>query len=279
MRTPAAMTLGLVLAPCGLLLCLVCTLTPGWRQKTGFLDQPVNVLVTQGLWDTCREQSSSDSQCGVRDELGYYTAEPVQAARALTITGLATSAVGLLMASLGVRCWHQKPRAWLAGASGLVLFTAGLLGLVPVAWYCHVLQNRTVLPAEASPVQLRVGYSVVLGFLGSCLLLVGGFSLALSFARVCEERAHRRKAYPSPRRSTVNTVQIQWPAALATPSILSQRSQGRLQPQGGPKPRVGFRMPRPAAYTNPEDVLKGERSSSSSAHPSSSTTLPCDSDL
>ncbi|XP_072481492.1 claudin-23 [Notamacropus eugenii] len=275
MRTPVVMTLGLVLAPCGLLLCLVCTLTPGWRQKTGFLDQPVDLLVTQGLWDTCREQSSSERQCGVGDELGYYTAEPVQVARGLTVTGLATSAVGLLMASLGVRCWHPKPRAWLAGASGLVLFVAGLLGLIPVAWYSHVLQNRTVLPAEPSPVQMRVGYSVVLGFLGSCLLIVGGFSLTLSFARVCEERAHRRKQYPQ--RSSPNTVQIRWPADYTTPSILSQSTQGRLQPQGGPKPRVGFRMPRPAAYTNPEDVLKGEEGSS--AHPSSSSTLPCDSDL
>ncbi|XP_020863975.1 claudin-23 [Phascolarctos cinereus] len=277
MRTPVVMTLGLVLVPCGLLLCLICTLTPGWRQKTGFLDQPVDVVVTQGLWDTCREQSSQVRLCGIPDQLGYYTAEPVQAARALTITGLATSAVGLLMASLGVRCWRRTPRAWLAGASGLVLFVAGLLGLIPVAWYTHVLQNRTVLPAEPSPVQLRVGYSVVLGFLGSCLLLVGGFSLALSFALVCEECARRRKAYPSPRHSSLNTVPIQWPEAPTFPSILSQRTQGRLQPQGGPKPRVGFRMPRPAAYTNPEDVLKGEESSG--PHPGSTSTLPCDSDL
>ncbi|XP_043827150.1 claudin-23 [Dromiciops gliroides] len=277
MRTPAAMTLGLVLAPCGLLLCLVCTLTPGWRQATGFLDQPVDVMLTQGLWDTCREQSSSERQCGVTDELGYYTAEPVLAARALTVTGLATTAVGLVMASLGVRCWHKTPRAGLAGASGLVLFAAGLLGLIPVSWYTHVLQNRTALPAPPSPVQLKVGYSVVLGFLGSCLLLVGGFSLALSFALVCEECARRPKAYPSPRRSSLSTVQIQWPDVSTTPTIWSQRSQGRLQPQGGPKPRVGFRMPRPVAYTNPEDVLKGELSSSQ--HPSSITTLPCDSDL
>uniref|UniRef100_A0A5F8GYX6 Claudin n=1 Tax=Monodelphis domestica TaxID=13616 RepID=A0A5F8GYX6_MONDO len=173
MRTPAAMTVGLVLAPCGLLLCLVSTLTPGWRQATGFLDRPVNFLLTQGLWDICSEQSSQDSQCGLPDELGYYEAAPVRAARALTVTGLATTAVGLLLATLGVRCWRTKPCAWLAGVSGLVLFAAGLLELIPVSWYTHVLQNRTVLPAQASPVQLRVGYSVVLGFLGSCLLLMG----------------------------------------------------------------------------------------------------------
>ncbi|XP_027709548.1 claudin-23 [Vombatus ursinus] len=277
MRTPVAMTLGLVLAPCGSLLNLICTLTPGWRQKTGFLDEPANALVSQGLWDTCRQQSSVDGQCGIPDELGYYTSAPVRAARALTVTALAASAAGLLLASLGVRCWRRTPRARLAGASGLALFAAGLLGLVPVAWYSHVVQDRAALPAEASPVQLRVGYSVVLGFLGSCLLLAGGFSLALSFAQVCEERARRSKAYPGPRRSSLNTVQVRWPEAPSLPSILSQRSQGRLQPQGGPKPRVGFRMPRPAAYANPEDVLKGEESSS--PPPGSSSTLPCDSDL
>ncbi|XP_074083461.1 claudin-23-like [Macrotis lagotis] len=276
MRTPVAMTLGMVLAPCGLLLYLVCTLTPGWRQATGFLDLPINVVVTQGLWDTCKEQSSLERECGLPDELGYYAAEPVRAARGLTISGLATTAVGLLLASLGVRCWRSKPRAWLAGASGLVLFAAGLLGLIPVAWYSHFLQNRTVLPAKPLPVQLRVGYSLVLGFLGSCLLLVGGFSLALSFAQVCQDCAWRPKADPRPRSSSLNTVYVQWPEAPTIPP-LSPRPQARLQPQAGQKSRVGFRMPRPAAYANPENVLKDEQSSD--RHPYSSSTLPCDSDL
>lgn len=102
MRTPVVMTLGMVLTPCGLLLNLVSTLAPGWRLVKGFLDQPVDVVLYQGLWDICREQSSRERECGQPDEWNYFQTQPVQVARGLMITSLATTALGLLLASLGV---------------------------------------------------------------------------------------------------------------------------------------------------------------------------------
>lgn len=291
MRTPVVMTLGMVLAPCGLLLNLTATLAPGWRLVKGFLNQPVDVELYQGLWDMCREQSSRERQCGQQDVWGYFEAEPVRVARGLMVTSLAVTALGLLLASLGVRCWQEEPRFALAGLSGAVLFAAGLLSLIPVSWYNHFLADRSVLPADASPVTVHVSYSLVLGYLGSCLLLLGGFSLALSFAPWCEERCRRRRKEPprSPRRSSVSIVHVDWPEPALPPAI-KYYSDGRHRPRphdvaNAGKPKAGFPLPRPQprAYTNQMDVLRGEeahsaRDSAGSAG-SCHASLPCDSDL
>ncbi|XP_037380575.1 claudin-23 [Talpa occidentalis] len=292
MRTPVVMTLGMVLAPCALLLNLTGTLTPGWRMVKGFRDQPVDVVLYQGLWDMCREQSSRERQCGQKDEYDYFGAQPVLVARGLTVTSLATTALGLLLATLGVRCWQDEPHFVLAGLSGFVLFVAGLLNLIPVSWYNHFLADRNVLPAAPSPVTLQVGYSLVLGYLGSCLLLLGGFSLALSLAPWCEERCHRCRKAPAStqRRSSISTVYVDWPEPALTPAI-KYYSGGQHRPRPAEhratsKIKAGFPMPRPPpkAYTNPVDVLDGEKGASSRGTSSRSTqlyhsSLPCDSDL
>ncbi|XP_032144212.1 claudin-23 [Sapajus apella] len=291
MRTPVVMTLGMVFAPCGLLLNLTGTLAPGWRLVKGFLNQPVDVVLYQGLWDMCREQSSRERECGQPDEWGYFAAEPVLVARALMVTSLATTALGLLLASLGVRCWQDEPHFALAGVSGLVLFVAGLLSLIPVSWYNHFLWDREVLPAPANPVTVQVSYSLVLGYLGSCLLLLGGFSLALSFAPWCEERCRRCRKAPSagPRRSSVSTIQVEWPEPELAPAIKYYRDGQHWPPPAQPrKPKIGFPMPRPPpkAYTNQVDVLDGEGEKAASSQGTSScstqpyhSSLPCDSDL
>ncbi|XP_022354747.1 claudin-23 [Enhydra lutris kenyoni] len=291
MRTPAVMTLGMVLAPCGLLLNLTATLAPGWRLVKGFLNQPVDVQLYQGLWDMCREQSSHERQCNQPDPWGYFDTQLVRVARALMVTSLATTALGLLLASLGVRCWQEEPRFALAGLSGAVLSAAGLLSLIPVSWYNHFLADRSVLPADASPVTLHVSYSLVLGYLGSCLLLLGGFSLALSFAPWCEERCRRRRKEPAggPRRPSVSTVHVGWPKPALPPAIKyysdGQHLPWPANPGAARRPKAGFPMPRPqpGAYTNQIDVLRGEDARSSRDSLGSTwschASLPCDSDL
>lgn len=293
MRTPVVMTLGLVLAPCGLLLNLTSTLAPGWRLVKGFPDKPRDLVLYQGLWDICREQSSQERECGQADPLRYLETKLVLAARGLMVTSLAVTALGLLLASLGVRCWEDEPRFVLSGVSGLVLFAAGLLSLIPVSWYNHFLADRTVLPfPEETPVQVEVAYCLVLGYLGSCLLLLGGFSLALSFAPWCQECCRRRrKASPrSARRPSISTVYVDWPQPALTPAI-KYYSNGQHRPRPAEvapagKPKVGFPMPRPPSksYTNSVDVLDGETVADSQGASSRSTqpyhsSLPCDSDL
>ncbi|NXT82296.1 CLD23 protein, partial [Zapornia atra] len=184
MRTPTAMIVGLVLCPCGLVLTFTGTLAPNWRQVSRVPDQPLDFILEQGIWDMCQELQSTHSRlCGQKDELGYFQQLPVRVARGLMPTSLVLSLLGLVVASLGVRCWQKEPRHWLAGVSGLVLLVSGLLSLLPASWYT---QELWALPAAPGGT-LAVGYSLVLSYLGSCLMILGGLALTLSFHRCCKE--------------------------------------------------------------------------------------------
>ncbi|XP_067153397.1 claudin-23 [Apteryx mantelli] len=221
MRTPAAMIVGLVLCPCGLLLTLTGTLAPTWRQVSRMADQPADLVLEQGIWEACSERQSSHARrCRQADELGYFEQAPVRAARGLMPAALALAALGLAAAALGVRCWRREPRHPLAGAAGLALLLSGLLSLAPVSWYTHALW---ALPAPAGGT-LAAGYGLVLSYLGSCLEILGGLALALSFHRCLQERRDRK-------------------------------------PPASPTPAAGSRTAAAAAgaYRNPADVLQDER--------------------
>ncbi|XP_064004692.1 claudin-23 [Pogoniulus pusillus] len=218
MRTPAAMIVGMVLCPCGLVLTLTGTLAPNWRQVSLIPNQPIDLIWEQGIWDMCSErQSSHDRLCGQADELGYFEKVPVRAAQGLMPASLVLTLLGLVVAALGVRCWRTEPRHILASVAGLVLLLSGLLSLIPPSWYTHELW---ALPAPADST-LIVGYSVVLSYLGSCLEILGGLALTLSFHHCCKE--HRT------------------PKLTPTP-----------MPETGPSSTIG-------AYHNPWDVLEDER--------------------
>ncbi|XP_030348111.1 claudin-23 [Strigops habroptila] len=194
MRTPTAMIVGLVLCPCGLLLTLTGTLTPNWRQVSRVPDQPIDLVMEQGIWDICTERQSSHYRlCGQADELDYFKQVPVQVARGMMPSSLVLTLVGLLVAALGVRCWRKEPRHTLAGVAGIVLLLSGLLSLVPASWYTHELW---ALPAPADST-LVVGYSLVLSYLGSCFEILGGLALALSFHHCCK-KLRAPKLPPSP---------------------------------------------------------------------------------
>ncbi|XP_032645810.1 claudin-23 [Chelonoidis abingdonii] len=245
MRTPSVMIVGLVLGPCGLLLNLVSTLTPCWRQVSSISGKPIDVVYQQGIWELCQEtQSTRQRQCGLADELGYFPTQPVQVAKGLMVSSLVVTVLGLVVAALGVRCWQEEPHYLLAGLSGLILFASGLMSLIPVSWYNHYL---SALPAPTGST-LEVGYSLVLGYLGSCLELIGGFSLALSLHQCCQECRRKKTTTKYPHHSQPG------PATVSSRDFMP-RSQ----------------KPAPKSFSNPVDVLEGERSISRS--------LPCDSDL
>ncbi|NXU04503.1 CLD23 protein, partial [Buphagus erythrorhynchus] len=184
MRTPTEMIVGLVLCPCGLLLTLTGTLAPSWRQVSLIPEQPMDVVWEQGIWDICRErQNTHDRLCGQVDVLGYFDQVPVRVAQGLMPSSLVVALVGFVVASLGVRCWQPEPRHLVAGVAGLVVLLSGLMSLVSSSWYT---QELWALPAPPGSM-LSVGYSLVLSYLGSCMEILGGLALTLSFHHCCKE--------------------------------------------------------------------------------------------
>ncbi|XP_061491452.1 claudin-23 [Rhineura floridana] len=257
MRTPTAMIVGIVLGPCGLVLNLTSTLAPGWRDVSHIPNKPYDLIQHQGIWDICDEsQSTQTTKCHIEDTLGYFSEQPVQVAKGLMPSSVVVTILGLVVSSLGVRCWQAIPHYLLGGLGGLLLFISGLLSLIAVSWYNHKLYN---LPITAGSDQV-VGYCLVLGYLGSCLEIIGGFSLTLSFSQCCKERKLKKAAmdysYPPSSSSQLGSATI----AAISPSIDSRQFQ------------MGHRTPVPKSYTNPQDVLESE-------HTSNRSQLPCDSDL
>ncbi|XP_066474527.1 claudin-23 [Tiliqua scincoides] len=257
MRTPTPMIVGIVLGPCGLVLNLTSTLAPTWRYVSNIPDKAFDMIQHQGIWDICDEsQSRGATQCGIQDNLQYFSQQPVQVAKGLMPSSLAVTVLGLVVASLGVRCWQEIPHYLLAGLSGLVLFISGLLSLIAVSWYNYELYNLPFPPGS----NVEVGYCLVLGYLGSCLEIIGGSSLMLSFAHCYKERKRKKAAsnmnysYPPSSQQGSTTV------AAISPTTDNRDFHLR------------YGTPTPRSYTNSLDVLEGE----STTHCS---RFPCDSDL
>lgn len=254
------MIVGIVLGPCGLVLNLTSTFAPNWRDVSHLPTESYALVQHQGIWDICNEdQSTSQTTCDIPDTLGYFSQRPVQVAKALMPSSLAVTALGLLVTSLGVRCWQDKPYAPVAGLGGLVLFISGLLSLIPVSWYTHELYN---LPVPERSI-LKAGYSLVLGYLGSCLEIIGGLALTFSFVLCYKEHKLKKAAsanygYPSSlRQGSLSTI------AAISPSVLSKEFH------------VHYQNSLPTSYYNNSlDGLEDKRSSRSHR-----SQLPCDSDL
>uniref|UniRef100_A0A0B8RR98 Claudin-23-like n=1 Tax=Philothamnus irregularis TaxID=1899461 RepID=A0A0B8RR98_9SAUR len=260
MRTPTPMIVGIVFGPCGLVLNLTSTLAPSWRDVTGFPDMSRDVIQHQGIWDICNEQMSDHTnECNIKDTLGYFNQQPVQVARGLMPSSLAVTVVGLVVTSLGVRCWQEMPHYLLAGLGGLVLFVSGLLSLIAVSWYNYELYD---LPSPPSTT-LRVAYCLVLGYLGSCLEIIGGISLTFSFGQCCKE-LRLKKSTRNSRNATRNQQSLSNVGAISAP--ISSTAVARQS-----------RNPMPRSYSNSLDVLEGERRTWSNSR--NESKFPCDTDV
>ncbi|MEE6523564.1 hypothetical protein FKM82_022544 [Ascaphus truei] len=292
MRTPVAMIIGLVLAPCGLVLNLTSTVAPDWRLLGALNGQARDVVHHQGIWDICQESEATHTRtCGMSNAT-YFQTNVVQVARGLMVSSLVVTALGIVVASLGVRCWQEDtPNYLVSGFGGMVLFISGLLSLIAISFYNNQMYSPEMSVAGGATIQ--VGYSLVLGYLGSCLEIIGGFSLALSFVHSCNECMRNRSKTSGPAKYySKNNPAMQGSRSKDTAHPSKVYSIGADHIQGDPNPaRVSYSVanskyqhdyrgrnanPTPRSYTNPMDVTEGE-------HPrrpgSQLSSLPCDSDL
>nr|XP_060616841.1 claudin-23 [Anolis sagrei ordinatus] len=259
MRTPTPMIVGIVLGPCGLVLNLTSTLAQTWRTVSLIPGETQDLIQHQGIWQFCNEyQSSNMNTCyDIKDTLGYFSQLPVQVAKGLMPASLVVTALGLVVSTLGVRCWQHRPHYLLGGLGGLLLFISGLLSLIAISWYNHELYN---LPSPSGST-LAVGYCLVLGYLASCMEIIGGLSLTVSFDQCCKEyklkKAAKDTSYPPSNKQGPGSV-----AAISSPSIIDGRNR-----------HISSWNTTSNYHSNFLDVLEDEVGSRSQSR------LPCDSDL
>lgn len=283
MRTPTVMIIGMVLAPCGLVLNLTSTVAPAWRTLASFTNRPSDVSLNQGLWDVCTVSSTNQGQtCGLADDT-YFNQQVVQVARGLMIASLLVNALGIALASWGVRCWEDLPNFLISGFGGLVIFISGVLSLIPISWYNYQITSMSSSTAVGQQLTY-VGYALVLGYLGSCLEIIGGFSLLLCLVPPCKKCIEDRRKptsakYYSKKQNQYKERPTSHVFSIQNPDYPSKVGYSVENDNYQHSKRGSSVVSSPRSYTNPMDVTAGEPPRSYGRPGSQLSSLPCDSDL
>lgn len=225
LRTPGIFIFGLVMAPCGWVLDLTATVAPNWRTLNNLPNTPTNEFLQQGIWDICRATTTSTtSECGQEDAT-YFGNQIIEVAQGLMVASLIVTLIGLAVAIPGVRCWRDRPNWVVAGLGGLLIFLSGVMTIIPIAWYTHIL---TEITSVSSLQDVRVGYCIVLGYIGGIFEVLGGFVMFIGICRCCggKNRGERpvdevfgRSSQPKPA-----------PRRLDVPSLSRARSSASSVP-------------------------------------------------
>ncbi|KAM4625034.1 claudin-23 [Polymixia lowei] len=214
MHTPASMVMGIVFAPLGLVLLFTAAITPQWREGQarlgmagpGFLPrsgakgqgagvragsvEALLLLRSDGLWESCLQVAHSElKQCW--PVAGTYQRDVrVRLAQGLVVSSLFLCGTGIILASIGVRCWTDMPLRGVAATGGLLMVLSGLLSLTALGVYTFNLGRLGMEdPGQGSSnprfphLNLRPAGSLYFGWLGSCIQVLGGSALLFSFKR------------------------------------------------------------------------------------------------
>ncbi|XP_023121707.2 claudin 23a [Amphiprion ocellaris] len=182
LRTPGIFIFGLVMAPCGWVLDLTATVAPNWRTLNSLPDSAPNEFLQQGIWDICRATTTSTTvECGVQDTT-YFGNQIIEVARGLMVASLIVTLIGLAVAIPGIRCWRDQPNWTVAGLGGLLIFLSGVMTIIPIAWYTHIL---TEITSDFNLTDVEVGYCIVLGYIGGIFEVLGGFVMFIGICRCC----------------------------------------------------------------------------------------------
>lgn len=170
-----ALCLGII----GLIGTVAVTGLPMWK-VTAFIGENIIVMETrwEGLWMSCFRQANIHMQCKVYDSLLFLPPD-LQAARGLTCSALALSALGLLMSLFGLRCTSclkDQPRvkSMIAIAVGAMQILASVCVIIPVSWTAHTIIRDFYNPLLMDAQRRELGEALYIGWLTSAFLLASG---------------------------------------------------------------------------------------------------------
>ncbi|KAG9268357.1 claudin-23 [Astyanax mexicanus] len=206
MHTPASMVTGIVFAPLGLVLVFTAAITPQWREgeaRLGGVGRAVGqgkaadllLLRSDGLWESCVQVEHSELRECWPVSGPYQRDSRVRAAQGLVLSSLFLCGAGIVLASIGLRCWTDTPLRNVAASGGLLVALAGVLSMAALGIYTHHLPDLEVeLASTMSEFQelnihklpsltLRPAGSLYFGWLGSWVQVLGGVALLFGFRR------------------------------------------------------------------------------------------------
>ncbi|XP_048016719.1 claudin-17 [Megalobrama amblycephala] len=282
-----ALCLGII----GLIGTVAVTGLPMWK-VTAFIGENIIVMETrwEGLWMSCFRQANIHMQCKVYDSLLFLPPD-LQAARGLTCSALALSALGLLVSLFGLRCTSclkDQPRvkSMIAIAVGAMQILASVCVIIPVSWTAHTIIRDFYNPLLLDAQRRELGEALYIGWLTSAFLLASGVIFLCRRVGPGTFNAHRPVNKPALNRFQPfnsirhqpllqnNRLSIQQPSPSAfsyaiTPSS-GQRSPFNVQP-----PTTGSLVyimpPQNPSYYGP-NVIQGQYVSRNTQYPSQLST-------
>lgn len=206
MHTPASIVTGIVFAPLGLVLVFTAAITPQWREGQARLGRvgtgvgesrgiELLLLRSDGLWESCLQVVHSELRECWPVSGPYQHDSRVRATRGLVLSSLFLCGSGIVLASVGARCWTDTPLRNVAGAGGLLVALAGVLSLTALSIYTHHLPKLGVeLISNMSDFQgldlhklpsltLRPAGSLYFGWVGAWVQVLGGLALLFGVGR------------------------------------------------------------------------------------------------
>ncbi|KAG9336110.1 hypothetical protein JZ751_002457 [Albula glossodonta] len=185
-----------ILALLGIFGAMVATLLPNWKVSA---DMGANIITAisqmQGLWMDCTWYSTGMFSCTLKYSVLSLPAY-LQTARTTMVLSCVLAALGLCLASLGLKCtrWgggrRAKRRAALAGGSCLV--AAGLLCLVPASWFIDEVISSFLDSSVPESSKFEPGGAVYVAFVSSGFLFLGGAVFCVSCSAIRREGGTER---------------------------------------------------------------------------------------
>nr|XP_010951618.1 claudin-22 [Camelus bactrianus] len=168
---------GIALSLLGWVLSCLTNYLPQWKNLNLDLNEMENW--TMGLWQTCVIQEEVGMQCKDFDSFLALPAE-LRISRILMFMSNGLGFLGLLVSGFGLDCLRigerqQDLKKRLLILGGILSWTAGIAGLVPVSWVAHMtvweFWDETV--PEIVP-RWEFGEALFIGWFAGFSLLLGG---------------------------------------------------------------------------------------------------------
>lgn len=183
MRVPGIILFGLFSASCCWILTLTSTVAPNWRTIHNITGYPSGLILHQGIWDICRTFTESRDVLCNHEDSEYFNNQIIEVARRMMVASLIATLIGLTVMTIGTTCWTNTPRIKLAGLGGFLIFCSGVLVIIPISWYNHILVD-----INAPSPDVRMGYCIILGYTGGLAEILDGSVILIWIYRCCGGR-------------------------------------------------------------------------------------------
>ncbi|XP_021475219.2 claudin-1 [Oncorhynchus mykiss] len=205
MTSSAVQLPGYALALIGLVGSVIATTMVEWKRHS-YTESTVTSKETYlGLWMSCTVDATRHTMCVNYKSLFHLPAE-ILTTRVVMILSVLLSAIGVLVATLGMRCTRcleedekQKDRVAIVG--GFLFIIAGVLAISVTSWFANAIIRSFVFSDSPTSLHNRFefGNAVLVSWGAGICSVVGGFLLGCRYLWSCPQGSRSVSSFTQPK--------------------------------------------------------------------------------